>query len=45
MNRVKKEEEPSQTGFSATRLGMERSLEKQRSSMVAAVTASDQFKH
>ena len=29
MNLVKKEEEPAQLGFSATRLGMERSIEKQ----------------
>jgi hypothetical protein len=29
MNRVKKEEEPSSLGFSATRLGMERVREKQ----------------
>ena len=28
MNRVKKEEESSELGFSATRLGMERTLEK-----------------
>ena len=30
MNTVKKEEEPAQLGFSATRLGMERSIEKQK---------------
>lgn len=29
MNKVKKEEEPSSWGFSATRLGMERAREKQ----------------
>ncbi len=45
MNRVKKEEEPSQTGFSATRLGMERSLEKQRFSMAATAGASGQYEH
>jgi len=30
MNSVKREEEPTTLGFSATRLGMERSLEKQK---------------
>ena len=30
MNAVKKEEDPEQYGFSATRLGMEKSLEKKR---------------
>jgi hypothetical protein len=33
MNNVKKEEESSPTGFSATRLGMERSMEKLRPTM------------
>ena len=33
MNSVKKEEEPAPFGFSATRLGMERSIEKQRFGM------------
>jgi len=31
MNLVKKEEEPTEVGFSATRLGLERVLEKKRS--------------
>ena len=31
MNAVKKEEEPAEVGFSATRLGLERVLEKRRS--------------
>lgn len=31
MNIVKREEEPSETGFSATRLGMEKVLQKQSS--------------
>ena len=31
MNTVKKEEEPAEVGFSATRLGLERVLEKKRS--------------
>ncbi len=35
MNRVKQEEEPSQLGFSHTRLGMERALEKQHAREVA----------
>ncbi|MDH4163278.1 MAG: hypothetical protein OEW15_11415 [Nitrospirota bacterium] len=30
MNMVKKEEEPTAHGFSATKLGMERAIEKQR---------------
>jgi len=30
MNTVKKEEEPAEVGFSATRLGLERVLEKKR---------------
>jgi hypothetical protein len=33
MNVVKKEEDPTPLGFSATRLGMERSIEKQRFGM------------
>ncbi len=36
MNSVKREEEPTQMGFSATRLGMERSLEKQRTAVTGA---------
>ncbi len=36
MNRVKQEEEPNALGFSATRLGMERCLEKQKN-----ITISD----
>ncbi len=34
MNRVKQEEEPSEHGFSHTRLGMEKSLEKQKWGML-----------
>ena len=30
MNTVKKEEEPTEYGFSATRLGMEKTIEKER---------------
>ncbi len=36
MNKVKQEEEPSEVGFSHTRLGMEKSLEKQKWSMMMA---------
>ncbi len=39
MNRVKKEEEPNPLGFSHTRLGMERSIEKQRSRILEGVAA------
>jgi len=35
MNKVKQEEEPSDVGFSHTRLGMEKSLEKQKWGMMA----------
>jgi hypothetical protein len=34
MNAVKKEEDPSPVGFSATRLGMERSIQKMRAAAV-----------
>jgi len=36
---VKKDEEPTPLGFSATRLGMERSLERQRTAAYATVGA------
>jgi hypothetical protein len=36
MNKVKKEEEPTRFGFSHTRLGMERSLDKERESVPSA---------
>jgi hypothetical protein len=43
MNAVKREEEPTQFGFSATRLGMDKSLEKQKNPMPGpAVTAVHQ---
>ncbi len=35
MNKVKQEEEPSDLGFSHTRLGMEKALEKQKWGMMA----------
>jgi hypothetical protein len=35
MNRVKQEEDPTELGFSHTRLGMEKSLEKQKWGMFA----------
>jgi len=35
MNLVKKEEEPTSIGFSATRLGMDRTIEKQAASSVS----------
>ena len=35
MNMVKREEDPTPIGFSATRLGMEKSIEKQRFGMHA----------
>jgi hypothetical protein len=35
MNMVKKEEEPTPLGFSATRLGMERTIEKKRSPLTS----------
>jgi hypothetical protein len=38
MNMVKQEEEPAPFGFSATRLGMERSIEKQTASPVPQTT-------
>jgi hypothetical protein len=41
MNKVKKEEEPSNIGFSHTRLGMERSIEKQKSEK----SSSPEFAH
>ena len=37
MNVVKKEEEPMPLGFSATRLGLDKSLEKQRLSANGAL--------
>jgi hypothetical protein len=40
MNMVKREEEPTQFGFSHTRLGMERTLSKQSSSMLASFEPS-----
>ena len=39
MNAVKKEEEPTPLGFSATRLGLDRTLEKQRLSLGATTQA------
>jgi hypothetical protein len=39
MNAVKKEEEPTPIGFSATRLGLDKSLEKQRLTAGNAVHA------
>lgn len=40
MNAVKREEEPAPMGFSATRLGMERSLEKQKNVMPGMAVAA-----
>jgi len=46
MKNVKMEEEPSPLGFSATRLGMERSIEKQRTTVPApAQAAHDMNRH
>jgi len=46
MNLVKKEEEPTPLGFSATRLGMERSIQKQGSPLAAAAkTGMDSIRH
>ena len=42
MKTVKQEEEPSTFGFSHTRLGMERTIEKQRGEMIDSFTASCQ---
>lgn len=41
MNLVKKEEEPAVFGFSATRLGMERSLQKSKTPMSTTESARD----
>jgi hypothetical protein len=41
MNQVKKEEEPSPIGFSATRLGMERAMEKLGMPVGAAVNGKN----
>lgn len=43
MNRVKKEEEPQEFGFTATRLGLERVIEKKRGVAVtpALINSSD----
>ncbi len=40
MNKVKREEEPAAFGFSATRLGMNKTLEKQRQPVLAGAGAS-----
>lgn len=42
MNTVKKEEDPTPLGFSHTRLGMERAIEKQGDEIVDSLTASCQ---
>jgi hypothetical protein len=42
MNAVKQEEDPNPQGFSTTRLGMERSLEKQRNTLSATQTGASQ---
>jgi len=41
MNAVKKEEEPADTGFTATRLGLERVLEKKKGGKTAAPVTSN----
>jgi hypothetical protein len=41
MNTVKKEEEPAETGFTATRLGLERVLEKKKAGKTAHTVNSD----
>lgn len=43
MNTVKQEEEPTPVGFSHTRLGMERALEKQQAMPGAAVRSATAF--
>jgi len=40
MNQVKKDEEPATYGFSATRLGMEKVIEKQRYQVINMVNAT-----
>jgi len=45
MVRVKQEEEPSNLGFSATRLGIERSLQKLNTSTPPAVGTSETARH
>jgi hypothetical protein len=42
MNTVKKDEDPTPLGFSHTRLGMEKAIEKQRDEIVDSLTASCQ---
>jgi hypothetical protein len=42
MNTVKKDEDPTPLGFSHTRLGMEKAIEKQRDEMIDSFTASCQ---
>ncbi len=45
MNRVKQEEEPSPHGFSATRLGIERSLQKQGGMTASTTNPSETARH
>jgi hypothetical protein len=45
MNMVKKEEEPSKVGFSHTRLGMERSIEKQKAEKSTTAEPAPNAKH
>jgi hypothetical protein len=40
MNTVKKDEDPTPLGFSHTRLGMEKAIEKQRDEIIDSFTAS-----
>ncbi len=42
MNTVKKDEDPTPLGFSHTRLGMEKAIEKQRDEIIDSFTASCQ---
>lgn len=42
MNTVKKDEDPTPLGFSHTRLGMEKAIEKQRDEIVDSLSASCQ---
>jgi hypothetical protein len=45
MNQVKQEEEPAQYGFSHTRLGMERTLERQKAAHPAGSETHETYKH
>ena len=45
MNKVKQEEEPTNFGFSHTRLGMERSIEKQKAEKSSSTELAPEAEH